>query len=379
MKNSISIFVCGDIVNLFDKSAFIGKDLAKEIKCADFAIGNLEGAEMKAGQGVPKRPAQTAGTISYLSQVGFDMMLLANNHITDFGAEQMRYTINTIEKEGMHHIGAGFSWEDTYKPVIIKIKGKKFGFINVCEAQVGQMISREQKFGYAWMGYDQILDDVKSLADEIDNVIVFVHAGLEHYTLPLPEIRSFYKRLCDAGASAVIGSHPHIAQGYEFYNNSFIAYSLGNFYFPHTPGVREIENTAFSLILEFTDDGRILSKPIHHSLKDGIVEIEESKAMHVNIISLCELLDEGYISRANEMCVDVYQKLCHNLLVESTCGEKDNAETVDILKGIIRRTVFRKKYIISTKKQRDMQLLRLFENETYRYTIIRALKNLNNE
>ena len=86
MGDSINIFVCGDIVNLIGNDAFIGQNLAEEINHADFAIGNLEGAEFKVEQGVPKCPAQTAGTISYLSEVGFDMMLLANNHITDLGA-----------------------------------------------------------------------------------------------------------------------------------------------------------------------------------------------------------------------------------------------------------------------------------------------------
>ena len=35
----------------------------------------------------------------------------------------------------------------------------------------------------------------------------------------------------------MIGHHPHIAQGYEIYHDSFIAYSLGNFLFP--PRVKE--------------------------------------------------------------------------------------------------------------------------------------------
>ena len=35
----------------------------------------------------------------------------------------------------------------------------------------------------------------------------------------------------DAGADAVIGTHPHILQGIEFYNGKPIMYSLGNFWF----------------------------------------------------------------------------------------------------------------------------------------------------
>ncbi|MBI4395745.1 MAG: CapA family protein, partial [Elusimicrobia bacterium] len=35
----------------------------------------------------------------------------------------------------------------------------------------------------------------------------------------------------DAGADAVIGHHPHVAQGLEVYKKKVIAYSLGNFVF----------------------------------------------------------------------------------------------------------------------------------------------------
>lgn len=38
--------------------------------------------------------------------------------------------------------------------------------------------------------------------------------------------RSKYKSLIDAGADAIIASHPHIIQGCEFYNGKPIYYSL---------------------------------------------------------------------------------------------------------------------------------------------------------
>ena len=37
--------------------------------------------------------------------------------------------------------------------------------------------------------------------------------------------------LIDAGADAVIGAHPHILQGIEYYEGKPILYSLGNFWF----------------------------------------------------------------------------------------------------------------------------------------------------
>ena len=39
----------------------------------------------------------------------------------------------------------------------------------------------------------------------------------------------------DEGADLVIGSHPHVIQGYEKYNGRYIVYSLGNFCFGGNP------------------------------------------------------------------------------------------------------------------------------------------------
>lgn len=139
----------------------------------------------------------------------------------------------------------------------------------------------------------------------------------------------------------------------------------------------ENENRAFSLLLEFTCDGRIVSKVIHHTQKGGKVEVESDLDKQVKITKLCSLLENNYESHANEMCLKAYQGLCRKLLVQSLCGEEEPSSKIEIFKSIIRRTLFRKKYINSTKQHRDKQLLRLFENETYRYTIIRALKYLN--
>jgi poly-gamma-glutamate synthesis protein (capsule biosynthesis protein) len=39
--------------------------------------------------------------------------------------------------------------------------------------------------------------------------------------------------MIDSGADGVIGSHPHVLQGFEYYKGKPIAYSLGNFLFPN--------------------------------------------------------------------------------------------------------------------------------------------------
>ncbi len=365
----VKIFVCGDVVNHTPNNSFIGDNLSKIISDADFAVCNFEGPELKKGQ-TASCPHQESGTAYYLHNVGFDLMLLANNHITELGAEGVQYSIDTIKSTGADFVGAGLTWDECYAPLVKEINGKLFGFYNICEAQVGQFLSREQEYGYAWMGYDGLYDNIKDLSSRTDYVVVFVHAGLEHYDIPLPEIREFYKELCDAGAAAVIGGHTHCAQGYEFYNDKLIVYSLGNFFFP----IRERwphEAHSYSVILGF-EEGEISVEPVFHYNDGHRVCIDESGVICIDYLN--ELLGAKYDLLAEKTVEKAYTSLCKKLLVEATCGQDDT----DGLKGIVYKFLIyfvrRKKYVYKTRLRRQRLLLHLLENETYRWIIINYLK-----
>jgi poly-gamma-glutamate synthesis protein (capsule biosynthesis protein) len=58
-----------------------------------------------------------------------------------------------------------------------------------------------------------------------------MHWGWEDEPQPSPRLREFSQRMLDAGADLVVGSHPHVTQGSEYYKGKLIVYSLGNFLF----------------------------------------------------------------------------------------------------------------------------------------------------
>lgn len=368
-----NIFVCGDISNPVGSVDFIGPKLKNMIGESDFAVGNLEGVELEESDILLGSPFQSAGTCQYLKDIGFDLMLLANNHITDGGKKRLAHTINVLKACGLSYIGAGNTWEEAYRPLVKEIGGLRIAFLNVCEAQPGYYRSPNQECGYAWMGYDHLLFDITHLKSEADFVVVFVHAGLEHYSLPLLEFRDFYHSLCDAGASCVIGGHPHYPQGYEYYGNSFISYSLGNFFFPRNSNAWPMENTSYALQLSLSKYKGISVSVIHHSLKNGVVEIETNKEDQVDIESLCDRLENNYIVASDEMCLNAYNCICKALLVDALCGENERIGFIESIKNVLRRSLFRKRFVNDTLKRRQRLLLRLFENETYRFIITKAL------
>lgn len=64
-----------------------------------------------------------------------------------------------------------------------------------------------------------------------DLVIPFMHWGWEREPQPTERQRQLARLMIDAGADAVVGSHPHVTQGAEIYKGRPIVYSLGNFVF----------------------------------------------------------------------------------------------------------------------------------------------------
>src|SRR5690606_33312975 len=79
--------------------------------------------------------------------------------------------------------------------------------------------------------------------------------------------RDRYRELIHCGADIVIGHHPHIVQGVEYYKSKPIFYSLGNFYFDGIANT-SIWNTGAILQLE-VKDGQLYAFDFHLVEKNG--------------------------------------------------------------------------------------------------------------
>jgi poly-gamma-glutamate synthesis protein (capsule biosynthesis protein) len=93
---------------------------------------------------------------------------------------------------------------------------------------------REPRKGclYPWMeSPEELLPAIREVRDSSDLVIVFLHWGDEYIPWPSPGQVKAGRALVDGGADIILGSHPHVLQGYELYQGRPIFYSLGNFIF----------------------------------------------------------------------------------------------------------------------------------------------------
>ncbi|HEY4182936.1 MAG TPA: CapA family protein, partial [Kofleriaceae bacterium] len=114
-------------------------------------------------------------------------------------------------------------------------KGFKLAWIACSFSTNGIPDTNDQVLG-CWKDETEIKGLIHQLkaTPGIDAVIVTPHWGVEYTATPGADQRSLGKRFLDAGATLVLGSHPHVLEPWEKYKTAdgregFIIYSLGNF------------------------------------------------------------------------------------------------------------------------------------------------------
>lgn len=207
------------------------------LEAADFRIANLEYAIAdnigRTGQTVypilkdSGNFSAESSSLQFLKELGIDAVTLANNHSGDYGEEGIRYTISALEKEEILHVGAGNNIEEAYLPLHICKKDISLSIISVCENEFGA--ADERSAGTAGFIPEKLIELVENEKNSGKYVVVIFHGGNEYNPLPSPRVVERYRYIADAGASAIIGMHTHCPQGYEYYKDSLIVYSLGDF------------------------------------------------------------------------------------------------------------------------------------------------------
>ena len=210
-------------------------NLADTLSLSDITFGNLEGSFLDEGEPVKKCRDSTKCYLfrmperyaAALSDAGFDILSLANNHFSDFGYPARNRTMELLDSLGISYAGI------TGRPYSVFNRDSiKFGFcafapnagtININDIHEAEAI-------------------VRYLNDTCDIVIVSFHGGAEGadyqhvpqgeemmFTESRGDVRKFSHAVIDAGADVVFGHGPHVTRAIEVYKDRFIGYSLGNF------------------------------------------------------------------------------------------------------------------------------------------------------
>ncbi len=214
-----------------DPEAVYG-DMLPVLRSADLRIVNCECALTSCEKPVWKSGATFKGEpehVSGLTVVPFEVVCLANNHVFDFGLRGFRESLNILHRNGIRTVGAGLAEGEAFEPLTARLGQSTVSIINISEGE-DLTAARGGPGVYGWdleRARLQVQQGKKSGAC----VIVIAHCGLEYVPYPPNYVVAAFRSLVDAGADCVIGHHPHVAQGIEWFGGRPIAYSLGNFVF----------------------------------------------------------------------------------------------------------------------------------------------------
>jgi hypothetical protein len=211
-------------------------DDVRDVLAADLQMGNLEEPMTDIPTTSKCSPTTLNKTcfafraptscVRALTEAGFSLMNLANNHALDYGAGGHRQTEDTLTRAGIKYTGP----PDMITTVTVK--GVRVAVI-----------------GFAPYSWANSLTDLSGAAElvrkaktQADVVIVQAHVGAEGadktHVRPGTEYFvgenrgdsiAFGHAVVDAGADLVIMHGPHVMRAMEFYKNHLIAYSMGNF------------------------------------------------------------------------------------------------------------------------------------------------------
>ena len=221
---------------------------------ADLALVNLECPFTERGKKLEKNFNFRARRelVKILEEGSVDVVTLANNHTADWGRDGVKDTIETLERAGIAHFGAGMNLAKARHPAVLERNGLKVGFAGWYFQADPDML--EPQAVYAARGHAGVAgcykdlecvkrivrEDLEALVPKVDAAIPYFHWGKEG-SYQVRDYQIELAHLCvDLGCKAVLGAHPHRLQGIEVYRGAPIFYSLGNFVYG---GIKEPKDT----------------------------------------------------------------------------------------------------------------------------------------
>lgn len=177
--------------------------------------------------------------VGILKKGSVEVVTLANNHSMDFGRKGLADTQRTLKK---NKIAYCYNSTIAYK----KVKGIKIAFIGFSQLE-GTTASQVTK----------AIKKAKKKRAKI--IITSFHWGIEREYYPNSKQKSLAHSAINAGASLVLGHHPHVLQGIERYKGRYIVYSLGNFCFGGNTNPKDKDTMIFQQTFHIKD-GKVLSK-----------------------------------------------------------------------------------------------------------------------
>lgn len=239
---------------------------------ADFRIGNLEtliSSTLPLSMNIRKikgKPFLNSPPefLEALKWVGYDALILANNHATDGKKLGVEETFNKVNEYGFLNTGS-FPSKSIPRYILTDINGIKVGFLGYAtyynqSLRFNPFIRRRYMMNRPHE--KNLTKDIRALKGlGAEYIIAYNHCGTELVQEPSDRERFFVQRIAEAGVDFVVNSHPHVLQPFEYVITSKgkkvpVMFSMGNFSTAMKKPITR-ETLVLKLVLEKDEGGQV--------------------------------------------------------------------------------------------------------------------------
>jgi poly-gamma-glutamate synthesis protein (capsule biosynthesis protein) len=169
--------------------------------------------------------------IGLLESIGVDVVELTGNHVMDWGAEALQYTLEQHRARGWLDFGGGANLDDSLQPALFEHNGNRVALLGCNQAGPSSAWATADRPGAAPCEFDRLFAEAARLRQD-GTIVIFTYQWAESYrSSPVPAQADGFRAAADAGATIVSGSQAHQPQSFEFRNGAFIHFGLGNLFF----------------------------------------------------------------------------------------------------------------------------------------------------
>lgn len=321
----IRIAAAGDF-NVTDKTVAAGyqngvydytdvfKDVLPLLADADLTVMNFEGTlcGQPYGGEDASAPQQMAEA---LRNAGVDLLQAANSCSINNGLQGLSETLSNIRAAGMEPLGAYENTKEFQKSggyTIVEIQGIRIAFVAFTKGMGNRglpegsedcvnLLYTDYASNYQKVDTDGITRILRAVAEEKpDYTIAMLHWGSEYNDQISKTQETIRSLMFSEGVNAIIGSHSHyvqkMVQNQE--NNTFIAYSLGDFF---SDAERQGSNYSVVLNLEITKNQETgVTSLTGYSYEPIFTQTGETGLQVVRIKDAVTAYEADYIQRISQ-------------------------------------------------------------------------------
>ena len=214
----------GFVKTVGEDYAYPFRNVISYLEADDATFINLEGPLTDEGNPMEKKHAFRGpeAFVNILTENSIEFASLANNHTNDYGDVGYRNTQKVLDQADIPYVERDASCLMTLEG------GLKIGVYGMVYYQLDAADMKQE---------------IQALRDQgAELVIVAPHWGNEGSYRATEKQKEIGRAAIDAGADIVWGSHPHVLQPIEEYNDGVIYYSLGNFSFGGNTAPRDLDS-----------------------------------------------------------------------------------------------------------------------------------------